>query len=340
MNLRGQRGGTNDSILNEFVVAEKPNIKPIEVADVRRSYDSTVALDGVTLGVRAGEIHALLGRNGAGKTTLVRILAGLVEPSAGVCRIAGVDVSGSPRQVRRLVGLVPSGDRSFYLRLSALENLIFFGRLHGLRAREAKARALAVLEQVGVADVARRPMTTYSHGMQKRVSVARALLADPPVLLVDEATHDLDPEGAVQIRRLIRTVADDGVAVVWATQRVEEIRGFANTVTLLEEGKPRLQGTVAELLARAGARRFLVRLGPNGTGRTPALDELERTLDAAGRIVSASPSEGTYLIALSDGATLGDALGALLAADVTVLACQHERPEVEEAFLALVGRDR
>jgi ABC-type multidrug transport system ATPase subunit len=314
--------------------ARKP---AIEVVDVSRAYRSTTALDRLSLTVGEGEVHALLGRNGAGKTTLVRLLSGLVQPSAGTCRLAGVDVRGAPRRARRLIGLVPSGDRSFYLRLSALENLIFFGRLYGLRKDDARRRGLTVLEEVGLADVARRPLSTYSHGMQKRVSVARALLVEPPVLLVDEATHDLDPEGSVTIRELVRHAADRGAAVLWATQRVEEIRGFADRVTVIEVGRARFSGTVGELVAKAGSRRFVVSLAPNGTGRLPAPAQLTTALGATARITATGAGDDTYLLALAEGATLGTALGALLAADVELLACRHERPEVEQAFLTLVG---
>jgi ABC-type multidrug transport system ATPase subunit len=319
------------------MVAETEVSSAIDVANVRRSYGSTNALDGLTLEVRAGEVHALLGRNGAGKTTLIRLLSGLVQPTEGICRISGIDVRGAPRGIRRLVGLVPSGDRSFYLRLSALENLVFFGRLHGFRKYEARERGLAALEQVGLAEVALQPMNTYSHGMQKRASVARALLVDPPVLLVDEATHDLDPEGGVQIRELIRAAAGRGAAVLWATQRVEEIRGFADRVTVLELGRARFAGTVAQLLAHTGARRFVITIAGNGATTTPSIETLGRSLGEMGRIAPTGAGDGTYLVALSDSATLGNALAALHEADADVLSCRHERPEVEEAFLALVG---
>lgn len=319
------------------MVAGTATAPVIDVDDVSRAYGSRLALDRLSLAVQQGEIHALLGRNGAGKTTLVRLLSGLVQPSTGICRLAGIDVRDAPRDVRRLVGLVPSGDRSFYLRLSALENLTFFGRLYGLRKWEARVRSLAVLEDVGLSDVARQPLSTYSHGMQKRVSVARALLIDPPVLLVDEATHDLDPDGAVQIRELVRRAADRGAAVLWVTQRVEEIRGFADRVTVIERGRARFSGTVTELLVRAGARRFVVSLATNGAGRTPLLADLERTLGGVGRLALIDADDSSFLLALEDGSTLGDALGALLAAEVAIVACRQERPEVEEAFLALIG---
>jgi len=199
----------------------------VDLREVSRTYGPTLAVDRLTLEVAPGEVHTVQGRNGAGKTTVLRILAGLVRPTAGSVTVGGVDVTRNHRVVSALVGLVPSGDRSFYLRLSAHENLLFFGRLHGLRKRRARERAAATLAAVGLGDVGSQPMGTFSHGMQKRVSVARALLTEPQWLLVDEATHDLDPEGSTKVRALVRATIDRGTAVLWATQRVEEVRGFA-----------------------------------------------------------------------------------------------------------------
>ena len=304
-----------------------------------RAYGARLAVDRLSLGVGAGEVHAVLGRNGAGKTTVLRILAGLVRPTAGSVTVAGVEVTRDVRAVGALVGLVPSGDRSFYLRLSAPENLLFFGRLHGLRKAQARRRAAAALAEVGLAEVGSQPMSTFSHGMQKRVSVARALLTDPRVLLVDEATHDLDPEGSSMVRDLVRAALERGTAVLWATQRVEEVRGFADRVTLLERGRARFQGTVSELLARAGTRRFVVVLGTNGGGRLNDASELSAALGQAGRIAALEGDDGTHLLVLAEQASLGEALGALLASGATVLGCRQERPEVEDAFLQLVGGD-
>ena len=155
------------------------------------------------------------------------------------------------------MGLVPSGDRSLYLRISGFENLLFFGRLHGMSKGEAAARARELLELVGLAGAGDLRAAFYSHGMQKRLSIARALLTRPSVLLVDEATHDLDPEAAARTRELVRGLADEGAAVVWATQRIEEIRGFADGVTLLREGTAALPGNrvAADRARRAPALR-------------------------------------------------------------------------------------
>ncbi len=223
----------------------------IDVCGLERRFGARVAIAGIDLQVDAGEIHALLGPNGAGKTTLLRTLAGLVDPTAGTVRVAGIDSSKGPRGLRGKVGLVPSSDRSAYQRISGVENLAFFARLHGMRKQAAFARARAVLADVGLADRADDPVNGWSHGMQQRLSVARALLTDPPVLLIDEATHDLDPEAAATVRELVAARADDGAAVLWATQRLDELRGFASEVTLLKDGFAAFIGSVEALAERA-----------------------------------------------------------------------------------------
>jgi ABC-2 type transport system ATP-binding protein len=223
----------------------------IDVRSLERRFGQRTAIAGFDLAVHPGEIHALLGPNGAGKTTLLRTLAGLVEPTLGTVRVAGIDAAKGPRGLRGKVGLVPSSDRSAYQRISGVENLAFFARLHGMRKKPAYIRARAVLADVGLADRGDDPVGGWSHGMQQRLSVARALLTDPPVLLIDEATHDLDPEAAATVRELIASRAEQGAAVLWATQRLDELRGFADQVTLMSAGTAAFRGSVEALAARA-----------------------------------------------------------------------------------------
>ena len=307
----------------------------IEAADLVQVYRSSPALDGVSLTVEPGEIHALLGPNGAGKTTLVRILSGLINPTAGSVNVAGIDAARNPRDLRTAIGIVPSGDRSFYLRISGLENLVFFARMHGLRRRQAAERANELLEHVGLASAAGKRVGEYSHGMQKRLSVARALLSDPRVLLIDEATHDLDPEGSRRVQGLVAGAAERGAAVLWATQRLDEIRGFARTVTLLDKGRVRFQGSVPRLLEHSVPRRYVVRLR-NGRPGAIALDAAQAVLGSSATL---SPPVETgseqHVLVLADGAVLGDAVVALAGARIQVLACRQERSEIEQAFLTL-----
>jgi ABC-type multidrug transport system ATPase subunit len=316
-----------------------PAATSVVVADaVSRRFGERVALAGVSLAVDGGRIEALLGPNGAGKTTLVRVLTGLVKPDTGTARMLGVDTWDCPRDLRAQMGLVPSGDRSLYLRISGLENLIFFGRLHGMSKREARARALELLELVDLADAARLRSGFYSHGMQKRLSIARALLTEPSVLLIDEATHDLDPEAAARMRELVRRLADGGAAVVWATQRIEEIRGFCDRVTLLREGQVAFQGTVSQLIAVAAPRRYVLRL------RNGLATELEPLLSAAvgnGTMIAVAEDGDPedFVLHLAEDVVLGSALAALTAGGVEVLGCREEVSEIENAYLNLARGD-
>ncbi len=311
----------------------------LSVEGVSRHFGRKEALRGVSLQVAAGEIHALLGPNGAGKTTLLRILAGLVEPDAGTLRLLDTSWQRSPsREGRRLLGVVPSGDRSFYLRITGVENLVFFARLYGLSRRRALRRARECLSAVGLAEAGQVPVGNYSHGMQKRLGIARALLMDPPVLLVDEATHDLDPEGGLRIRELIATAAARGTAVLWTTQQLDEIRGFAEQVTVLDHGQVRFAGTVAQLMDASRSVRHVLRLRDGTRGPQELLDSTQTALSGLATVAADPGHSGHHVvIALADRVTLGQALTSLAADGIDVLACREERSQVEAGFLRLTG---
>jgi ABC-2 type transport system ATP-binding protein len=305
----------------------------IEIEGLRRSFGAIEALRGIELEVEAGEIHGLLGANGAGKTTLMRILCGLVDPTGGSAYVLDRR-AGHSRALREVIGFVPSGDRSFYLRLSGLENLVFFARLNGMRRRDARVRALELLESVALGDVAKRSVSTYSHGMQKRLSFARALIDDPAILLVDEATHDLDPVAAEHVRALTVERARSGAAVVWATQRIEELAGFARRVTVLDRGEVCFAGSVAALTAAGGGDRHLVQLG---SATSASVTQLDAALGAVGRLQPAGDTSHVVLT-VAPGQSLGAALTAIVAGGAEVLSCQDERPRLERGFLAVTRK--
>ena len=330
--------GSRPEPLSVAEPAPGPAAGTVAAQGVSRSFGAKRALDGVSLGVQAGEIHALIGPNGAGKTTLLRVLTGLVAPDKGDVSVLGVDPGTGSRSLRMKVGLIPSGDRSFYLRISGLENLVFFARLHGLRRGEALAQARRALKEVDLLDAARLRVNAYSHGMQKRLSIARALLTQPEVLLVDEATHDLDPEGAHRVRELVSAVASRGAAVVWTTQRLDELRGFADAVTVLSRGCVRFTGTVPELMAQSLPRRYLLRLQNGSLAGERLQPVLGRAVEGLGTLTAAGRGESPdYLLVLTESAVLGDALASLASASVQVLTCREERSEIEEAFLSLTA---
>lgn len=214
---------------------------------------AVTALSGVSLSAEAGRVVAVVGPNGAGKTTLFKILATLVLPTAGTVRVDGLDPDRDSVEVRRRVGLVTADERSFSWRLDARQNLLFFAALHDMSGPTALARVDELIEATGLAGVASRPFRTWSTGERQRLALARALLHGPPVLLLDEPTRSLDPEGALAVRALIRRQArDEGRLVLLATHDLDEAWGLADEVVVLSGGRVADDGSPADLTSRHG----------------------------------------------------------------------------------------
>jgi ABC-2 type transport system ATP-binding protein len=215
---------------------------PIAVRSLGRDFGPRQVLSDVSLTVAAGEVHGVLGPTAAGKSTLLRVLAGQIGATAGDVRVLG-HRPGAPALAGR-VAFVETGDDSSYQRISALENLVFFGRLHGLSQPEAFARAEAVLQETGLTAASRGPVGEWTPAMRRRLAYARALLSDPDVLLIDAPEPDM-------AREIATNRARRGAAVVWAADRLDELAGAARTVTLLADGRVRYSGTVSSLADRS-----------------------------------------------------------------------------------------
>jgi ABC-2 type transport system ATP-binding protein len=198
------------------------------------------ALERVTLDVDPGEVFGVIGPNGAGKTTLLKVLSTLILPSSGTARVNGSDLIHGAEAVRRSVGIATGEERGFYWRLTGLENLEFFAGLRGLPPREARRRATQALEGVDLLPRAGEPVMRYTTGMRQRLSLARALLARPRVLLLDEPTRSLDPAAVQTVQALIRRLAaDDRVTIMIATHNLEEAEAVCARVAVLVAGAVR-----------------------------------------------------------------------------------------------------
>ena len=200
----------------------------------------------VSLRVERGEIFGLLGPNGAGKTTLIKMLTTLIVPTSGEGRVNGYDLRAE-RAIKASIGLVTAGERSFYWRLSGLQNLEFFAALHGLPPAARRERALSALEQVGLRQAAGQRVSEYSTGMHKRLAIARALLHRPDILFFDEPTTGLDPQAALALHALILRLAERGKTVFLSTHYLPEAEKLCGRVGILHRGVLRAVGTVAEL---------------------------------------------------------------------------------------------
>ncbi|MFL5913671.1 MAG: ABC transporter ATP-binding protein [Gaiellaceae bacterium] len=237
-----------------------PGTTGIQVRALGKSFGDVRALDGLDLTVARGEVVALLGRNGAGKTTLMRILGTTLRSDEGEASVGGFDVRREGIAVRRAVGLVLGDERSLYWRLTGRHNLEFFAELHGVRGARCRERVGALLDEVGLDGAADRAVSGYSSGMRMRLALARALVAEPQVLLLDEPTRSLDPVATVEFRAMLREiVARRGASVLIATHDLREPAGVDGRVCLLSRG------------------RIAVELAPETDP-----DELERLLAEAG----------------------------------------------------------
>jgi len=237
-------------------------------ADIFRRSAPNVVLDGVDLAVRRGEIFGLLGPNGAGKTTLIKILCGLVSADAGEVHVDGLDVRRQSLAVRRRVGVVYGDERSFFWRLSVRENLRFYASLYGIEGVRRDRRIDQLLRLVGLADSTDVRMHAFSSGMKHRAAIARGLLHDPAVLVLDEPSRSLDPLGAAELHAIIREhVASDGRTVLVATHQMSEAEELCDRLTLIDHGSVVLTGTVGDFRDLIGSDliyRMTVRGAGNG----------------------------------------------------------------------------
>ncbi|MBM3469607.1 MAG: ABC transporter ATP-binding protein [Armatimonadetes bacterium] len=239
-----------------------------------------VALDGVSLTVAAGGIFGLLGPNGAGKTTLLRLVSTLLSPSRGRIAVLGRDTRRYPEEVRRRIGAVLGGERSVYWRLSGRENLLYAGALHDLPPRVAAGRADELLRMVALTERADDLVERYSSGMRQRLALARALVHDPALLILDEPTAGMDPQAAAEVRALLAALArDGGRTVLIATHNLDEADRLCGTVAILDRG-------CLVALDRPGALKARLPADERTGGGAPTLEAVFMAL--TGRSLSAA----------------------------------------------------
>jgi ABC-2 type transport system ATP-binding protein len=305
----------------------------VEASGLTKHYGEVVALDGLNLAVPTGSVLGLLGPNGAGKTTAVSILTTLIAPDAGTARVAGVNVLSEPQRVRSLIGL--SGQYAAVdEHLTALENLEMIGCLYGMRRTAARKKANELIERFRLTEAANRPLKTFSGGMRRRIDLAGALLANPPVLFLDEPTTGLDPRSRGELWDIIRERVTEGTTVVLTTQYLEEADQLANEIVVIDHGRAIARGTSQELKRRIGGEHLDVHLA--------LLSDLSRVEDilrpfAIGAIRT-DDQDALVSIPVAKGVeALGAVMLELSAQNVEILDIGLRRPTLDDVFMELTG---
>lgn len=225
----------------------------IQCVGLKKAFGNRPALQDIHFSVNEGNIFALVGPNGAGKTTLLKILASLIVPTGGEVFVCGHNVIRNPIQAKSKIGFVPSEERSFYWRLSGQQNLRFFASLHNIQGQERNRRVNAALEAVGLEDKGNIRFSEYSSGMKQALGIARGMLHDPPVLLLDEPTRSLSPDVAGKVRKLIDNKArKEGKTILIASHNLKEVEELADRISIIHHGVIKALGSLSDLKTLAG----------------------------------------------------------------------------------------
>ena len=299
-----------------------------------KHYGEVRALDGIDVTVPTGTVLGLLGPNGAGKTTVVRILTTLLTPDHGTAEVAGVDVLKNPREVRWRIGL--SGQYvALDEYLTGFENLDMIGRLYHLGRKASRQRARELLAQFRLEDAGDRMAKTYSGGMRRRLDLAGALVADPPVLFLDEPTTGLDPRGRTDMWEVIQALVAGGTSLLLTTQYLEEADVLASSIVVIDQGKVIAEGTADQLKAQVGGERLQITVDdPTQLG---AARELLAPL-GVGSVVLDEHRHSLLMPVSGGAAVLTDALRRLDAAHIVLDDVGLRRPTLDDVFLSLTGR--
>lgn len=306
----------------------------VEATGLVKVFGDQRAVDGVDLQVRTGSIYGVLGPNGAGKTTTIRMLATLLQADAGSAQIFGYDVKKEPQLVRQLIGVTgqyASVDES----LSATENLIIFSRLLGLGREEAKRKASDLLEEFGLTEAAKRPLKHFSGGMRRRLDLAASLIAQPPLIFLDEPTTGLDPRTRNQMWDTIRRLVNGGSTVLLTTQYLQEADELADRIAVIDHGRVVAEGTVNELKQSIGTSSLHLSIQDE-----QYMPEARLIIERVLNVPSAVSMEGGKITApMADAGKVTDLLITLRESGIQLAELSVQKPTLDEVFLSITGHD-
>jgi ABC-2 type transport system ATP-binding protein len=310
----------------------------VETTNLTKSYGDFTALSDLSIHVNRGQILGFIGPNGAGKTTTIKILVGLSKPTSGSATIAGVDCSQNASKIKRLVGYMPDKFGS-YDNMRVHEYLDFFGAIFGIPASQRKARIQEVMETTSTTYMQDRYVESLSHGMQQRVGIARTLLHDPEVLILDEPANGLDPKARIEMRQLLLQLAARGKTLIVTSHILPELARICNVVAIVTAGKLRAFGTVDEVMSSlCPQRNYEIQLA--SASNIAQAEKVLGQLLLDSEPLTSSPAELTLRFpTVRTEPELAELLNQLVAAKLPVTQFRELTSDLEDAFLSVAGKD-
>ncbi len=304
----------------------------VEAEGLVKVFGDNRAVDSVDLRVKAGTVYGVLGPNGAGKTTTINMLATLLRPDGGRGRIFGHDVVREPNVIRQLIG-VTGQFASVDETLSATENLMIFGRLLGLSRAEARAKSVELLERFSLTEAAKRPLRNFSGGMRRRLDLAASLIAQPPLIFLDEPTTGLDPRTRGEMWDTIRELVATGSTVLLTTQYLDEADQLADRIAVIDRGRVVAEGTPDDLKNSVGSSSLQLRV-KGAEDIVATLAAIEQVLGVRGTL---SPEASRITAPMANPDRVTDLLVTLREAGIALDEMSVQKPTLDEVFLTITG---
>lgn len=305
----------------------------VEAVGLIKHFGDNKAVDGVNLKIEAGRIYGVLGPNGAGKTTTINMLSTLLPPDGGHAAIFGYDPVREAHIVRQLIGLTGQY-ASVDEKLSATENLFLFARLLGFSRHDAKKKSTELLEAFGLMEAAKRPLSKFSGGMRRRLDLAASLIAQPPLIFLDEPTTGLDPRTRLQMWDTIRQLVASGSTVLLTTQYLDEADQLADRIAVIDRGQVIAEGTPSELKASVGEAALELQLRSPEQAQT-AHDVVKQLLKVEVHV----SAEGRVTAPLADPELITDVLLAFRNHNIHLQEVSVKSPTLDEVFMAITGKE-